>query len=102
VRTSHRENFQPEPSITITGFVTITEADRFSAMEFYFHDQGGNVLDGVPFEGSGSGNPPLNQRSKLVSVIRDADPQASFLTITIHDFYWPAGRDLILADIPVT
>jgi hypothetical protein len=102
VRTSHREHFQPKPSITITGFVTITEANQFSAMEFSFHDQGGNALDGVPFEGSGSGNPPLNQRAKLVSVIWDADPQASFLTITIHDFYWPAGRDLILADIPVT
>lgn len=101
IRTSHDDKFQPRPSLTITGFVTQTQKSNFSSMEFQIHDQDGNLLENVPFEGSGGGNPPLNQRAKLVIVSWDASPPSQLLTITIHDFYWPAERDLILRDVPV-
>ncbi|MGH3887374.1 MAG: hypothetical protein ACRDSZ_12550 [Pseudonocardiaceae bacterium] len=99
-RTSHRKKFQPQPSLTITGFVTQTEVSRFSSKEFQIHDHDGNLLDYAPFEGNGNGGPPLNQRAKLVIVVWDANPSAQLLTITIHDFCWPAERDLVRQIVP--
>jgi hypothetical protein len=54
-------------------------------------------LEKVPFQGSGNGNPPLNLRAKLVLVVWEADPRAQLLTITVHDFFWPAERNLTLS-----
>jgi hypothetical protein len=101
VRTSHDDQFTPRGSLTLTGYVTVTAKSRFVHKEYQFRDQADNLLEGVPFQGEGTGDPPLNQRTKLVSVIWDAKPRASRLTVTIHDFYWPAGRDLILRGVPV-
>jgi hypothetical protein len=99
-RTSH-EWFGWKPSITIEAHVTRAEKVFHPAMDYRVSDQtSGAALDGVPFQGGGDGNPPLNQPSKLVHVIWDTDPRATTLTITLHDFYWPDGRDLILRDIP--
>jgi hypothetical protein len=101
-RTLHKgKAFQPRPSLTITGSVTRIQESRFTDMRFQIYDQGGNLLEAVPFEGSGTGNPPLNQRSKLVIVVWDSNPKATSLTIIIDDFYWPAERDLILRDVPI-
>ena len=101
-RTSHEgQNFKPRDSITITGYVTVTKGSQFARKQYQFRDQADNLLEDVPFEGAGTGDPPVNQRTKLVSVVWDAGPRASRLTITIHDFYWSAGQDLILRGIPV-
>ena len=101
-RTTHEGNdFRPRNSITVTGYVTVTKGSRHASKDFQFRDQADNLLEGVPFQGAGTGDPPVNQRTKLVSVIWDTDPRASSLTITIHDLFWPAGQDLILRGVPV-
>ena len=99
--TTHEWKFEPKRSLTITGYVTSTAKSDFASKQFQFVDQAGNVLESVPFEGGGATDPPYNQRVKLVSVVWDANPRATTLTVTIHDFYWPAGKDLILRNVPV-
>ncbi|WP_117211487.1 hypothetical protein [Allorhizocola rhizosphaerae] len=102
VRTTSEWQFKRRPSITVTAYVTRTVASDFSRMEYLLSDHAtGAALDGVPFQGGGNGDPPLNQRSKLVHVVWDTDPPAKRLTITLHDFHWPDGQDLILRDVPV-
>jgi uncharacterized protein DUF4062 len=104
-RTSHegftRGKYQRWSSLTITGSVTQTQKNDYSNMEFKIHDQDGNLLEKVPFQGSGDGNPPLNQRERLVLVYWESDTPAQSLTITVHDFYWSAERNLILRGVPV-
>jgi len=102
-RTSSSWMGQTKPSITITAYVTRTAKADFKAMNYRISDQAsGAVLESVPFGGgTGDGDPPLNQRSKLVFVVWDASPKATRLTFTLHDFYWADGRDLILRNVPV-
>lgn len=88
-----------KPALIITGYVTRTAASNHSNMGFQVRDQTGTLLEKVPFRGSGDGNPPLNQPSKLELVVWNNS--SSQLTITIHDFFWPDGRDLILRNVPV-
>jgi Domain of unknown function (DUF4062) len=104
-RTSHNgfrgSNHGQWSSLTITGFVTRTQKKDYSNMQFKIYDQDGNLLEKVPFQGSGDGNPPLNQRERLVLVYWEADTPAQSLTITFHDFYdRSAERDLTLR-VPV-
>ncbi|MFE9450508.1 protein kinase [Streptomyces sp. NPDC006739] len=93
----------PRPSLTITADLERGSADEFSHMTYRVSDPGsGTVLDADPLASSGDSEPPARQRSRLVQVFWDTDPRATHVTITLHDFYWPAGRDLVLKDIPVT
>ncbi len=102
IRTNSEWQFKRRPSITVTAYVTRTVRNDFSKMEYLVSDQvSGAALDGVPFEGGGNGDPPLNQRSKLVHVVWDTDPPTTHVTIVLHDFYWPDGQDLILRNVPV-
>lgn len=90
------------PSITVTGYVTRTEAGRIGNLDYRFSDEaGGLALGGVPFEGDGDGNPPVGQRSRLVSVIWDTEPRAKRLTVILHAFFWPDGRNLVLRGVRV-
>jgi hypothetical protein len=43
----------------------------------------------------------LNQLTPVKKVLFDLNPPISTLTITLHDFTWPDGKDLILRDVPV-
>jgi hypothetical protein len=100
-RTVSKWQSQQRPSLTITAYVERTNASDFSNMTFRISDQAsGAALEDVPFQGGGDAKPPLHQRSKLVHVVWDTDPLASLLSITLHDFYWPDGRDLILRNVP--
>ncbi|MGK8557764.1 caspase family protein [Nocardia gipuzkoensis] len=100
-RTVSEWQFRQRPSLTITAYVERTDASDFSNMTFRISDQfSGAALEDVPFQGGGDAKPPLHQRSKLVHVVWDADPLASQLSIALHDFYWPDGRDLILRNVP--
>ncbi|WP_067459998.1 caspase family protein [Actinomadura macra] len=101
-RTSSEWQFKRKPSITITAYATRTRKGSFARMEYRYGNQGsGAALDTVPFQGSGDDEPPLNQPSRLVAVVWDTDPRARHLVVTLHDFYWPGGRDLVLRNIPV-
>jgi hypothetical protein len=44
----------------------------------------------------------LNEKSRLITVVWDASPPSTRITITLHDFYWPDGQDLVLTNIPVS
>jgi hypothetical protein len=102
VRTTSEWQFKKRPSITVTAYVTRSQKTFQPAMDYRISDQGsGTALEAVPFQGSGDGNPPIGQRSKLVFVVWDASPRATKLVFTLHDFYWPDGRDVILRDVPV-
>lgn len=87
-----------KPALIITASVTRTKASDYSKVEFEVRDQSGTLLEDVPFRGSGDGNPPLNQPGKL-ELVKWSD-SSSLLNITIHDFFWPDGRDLILRNVP--
>jgi hypothetical protein len=45
----------------------------------------------------GDGNPAFNRREKLVLVVWEFPKRAQSLTITVHDFYWLADRNLTLS-----
>ncbi|MEU4549963.1 hypothetical protein [Nonomuraea dietziae] len=101
-RTVSRWMGETKPSITITAYVTREERQFASRMIYRISDKAsGSELEAVPFQGGGDGDPPLNQRSKLVFVVWDTSPRASRLTITLHDFHWPDGRDLVLGEVRV-
>jgi hypothetical protein len=92
----------PRPSLTITADLERGNADAFSHMTYQVSDPArGTALDADPLASSGDSGPPAHQRSRLVQVFWDTDPRATHVTITLHDFYWPAGRNLVLKDIPV-
>ncbi|RZU49406.1 caspase domain-containing protein [Krasilnikovia cinnamomea] len=91
-----------QASITITGYVTVTEGTTHSRMQYTVTAKDGTLLENVPFTGSGTGNPPVNQRTKLVLVDWDTNPRTKAVTVVIHDFFWPQGKDLILRNVPVT
>ena len=44
---------------------------------------------------------PLNQCTRIDRVLFDVDPPDNSLTVTLHDFFWPKGRDLVLREVPV-
>lgn len=101
-RSKHSWMSGTKPTLTITAYIERVEnTGNFASMEYRINADDGSVLDGVPFQGGGDGTPPLHQRSKLVHVVWDSQPSARQLTITLHDFYWPTGRDLILRAILV-
>ena len=86
----------------IIGYATWIRRNQYASMEYRFSDHAsGLVLDGVPFQGAGDGNPPINERSKLISVVWDTNPRANSIDITLHDFYWPGDRDLVLRGVHV-
>lgn len=89
--------------ITVTAYVTRTQSSPLSDIEYRFRDQeSGKKLAKVSSEGSGDKNPPLNERSRLVTVLQDIDPPVKSLRITVKDFYWPDGRALVLREVPVS
>jgi hypothetical protein len=91
-----------KPSITVTADVTRTKPSDYHRLQYRFSDEESGIeLKRVPFEDKGSENPSLNQRSRLVTVLWDVDPPITRLTITLHDFFWPDGKDLILKGVPV-
>jgi hypothetical protein len=94
---------QTRPSITVTAYITRTDASTFSHIEYRISDEAsGAALEEVPFGGgSGDGDPPLNQRSRLVTVLWDTEPRTAHLTVTLHDFYWPDGKDVVLRGVRV-
>jgi hypothetical protein len=99
-QTTSEWQFEKKPSLTIVAYIERSEDSFHPAMEYRISDQAsGAVLDSVPFQGGGDGSPPLHQRSKLVHVVWDTSPRASRLTITLHDFYWPDGQDLVLSGV---
>jgi hypothetical protein len=92
----------PQPSITVTAYVTRSHVSTYSNLSYRISDQGsGSALDTVPFAGDGDQNPPQGQRSRIVFVVFDDTPPALKLTITVHDFFWPGSQNLVLRDIPV-
>jgi hypothetical protein len=93
---------RPQRWITVTAHVTRAQVPDSSDLSYRVSDQGSaSVLDNNQLGNGSDGNPPLNQRGKLIFDFADDDPAARHLTITIHDFFWPAERNLILRDIPV-
>ncbi|MFJ4525570.1 hypothetical protein ACIP4Y_32240 [Streptomyces sp. NPDC088810] len=89
-------------SIRVVSYVTRTRGADFKAMSYRFSDQAtGTALESVPFQGGGDGDPPPHQRSRLESVVWDVSPRTTRLTITLHDFYWPDARNLVLRDVRV-
>ncbi|MFF3441228.1 hypothetical protein [Streptosporangium sp. NPDC002721] len=101
-RTVSRWMGRTRPSITITAYVTREERRFASLMIYRISDkESGSELEAVPFQGGGDGDPPLDQRSKIVFVVWDTSPRASRLTVTLHDFHWPDGRDLVLGEVRV-
>jgi hypothetical protein len=71
-------------------------------MMYRISDQASSsVLDSVPLQGSGDGNPPPHQVSRLISVVWDIVPQATRLTIIVHNFYLPDSSNLILRNVRV-
>jgi hypothetical protein len=93
---------QSKPSITVTSCVTRTEPSNYSNMMYRISDQASSsVLDSVPLQGSGDGNPPPHQVSRLISVVWDIVPQATRLTIIVHNFYLPDSSNLILRNVLV-
>lgn len=102
-RTRHEgQGFKQRDSLTITGYVTVTRGSDFAHKDVQVRDQADNLLEALMGQGEGTGDPPVNQRTKLVTVVWDAAPRATTLTLTVHDFYWSAGQDLILRGIPTT
>jgi hypothetical protein len=91
--------FRTKPALVVTGTVIRSKASDHSDVKFEIRDQAGMLLESVPFRGSGNGNPPLNQPGKVELVVWNNS--STLLTITIHDFFWPDGRDLILRNVPV-
>ncbi|MFF7128089.1 MULTISPECIES: hypothetical protein [unclassified Streptomyces] len=101
-RTSSSWMGATRPSIRVVSYVTRTEGADFKGMQYRFSDQAsGAALETVPFQGGGDGDPPPHQRSRLETVIWDVSPRATRLTITLHDFYWPDERNLVLRDVRV-
>lgn len=93
-------------SLTITAYVErSSESGAHVGMGYQISAQdSGRALDFVPFEGDNpedKGSPPINQRRQLVYVVGDTNPRATQLTITLHDFYWPDGKDLVLKGVRV-
>ncbi|MFF0869787.1 hypothetical protein ACFYUV_49090 [Nonomuraea sp. NPDC003560] len=101
-RTVSRWMGRTRPSIVVTAYVTREERQFASRMIYRISDRAsGSELASVPFQGGGDGDPPLGQRSKLVFTVWDTSPRASRLTVTLHDFHWPDGRDLVLGEVRV-
>jgi hypothetical protein len=93
---------QTKPSITVTSCVTRTQPSDYTNMMYRISDQASSsVLDSVPLQGSGDGNPPPNQTSRLISVVWDVVPQATRLTIIVHNWFLPGSSSLILRNVPV-
>jgi hypothetical protein len=92
-----------QPSLTITADVERTEpVSAGPAMTYQVSDRAtGTALAEVPFQNTGVREPPLHQVSRLVQVVWDTSPRATRLTVTLEDFYWVDGQDLILTDLPV-
>ncbi|MBV8541739.1 MAG: hypothetical protein JO063_05735 [Pseudonocardiales bacterium] len=92
-----------KPSITVTSCVTRTESADYNKLSYRFSDAASNsALDSVPFQGGGDGDPPLNQTSRLISVVWDVAPSATHLTITLHDLFWPDSHNLTMQNVPVS
>jgi len=92
-----------KPSITVTSCVTRIEPADPHAMNYRFSDAASSsALDPVPLQGSGDENPPLNQTSRLTSIVWDVAPSATHLTITLHDFFWPDSQNLTMQNVPVS
>lgn len=86
----------------MTAYVTRTESSRLSDIEYRFRDEeSGKKLTRVPSEGSGVKNPPLNEPNKVIMVLEDIDPPVKSLRISVRDFFWPDGCDLVLHEVPV-
>lgn len=102
-RTRSEWQLKTRPSLTITAEVLRTQStSSFAHMQYRVSDQGsGILLEEASFSSGGDGDPPTNLLSRLVHVVWDTEPQAKTLTIVLHDFYWPDGRDLILRNVPV-
>ncbi|WP_329375599.1 hypothetical protein [Streptomyces sp. NBC_01483] len=90
-------------SLTITAYVERSSASGdHPHMLYQIAQDSGRALDFVPFEGDNpddKGTPPVDQRRQLVYVVGDTNPRATHLTITLHDFYWPDGQDLVLKGV---
>lgn len=92
-----------KPSITVTSCVTRLQPANHNNMIYRFSDAASSsALDSVPFQGSGDGDPPLNETSRLISVVWDVAPSATHLTITLHDFFWPDSHNLTMQNVPVS
>ncbi|MFE4958709.1 caspase family protein [Streptomyces sp. NPDC056653] len=92
-----------KPSLTIAAYVERSSASDLVNMDYRFTTQDGTVLNLVfPEDGSDDGRePPLNQRTQLTHVRQDTKRSATHLTITLHNFGWDDGQDLVLKGIPV-
>ncbi|MEU4515384.1 caspase family protein [Nonomuraea wenchangensis] len=103
IRTNSKWGHEVRPSITVIGYATRTTKSKYASMNYRFSNaDNGAALEGVPFQGGGDGDPPVRQRSLLVSVVWDTQPRAKHITITMHDFFWPGDRDLVIRKVPVS
>ncbi|HEY6422599.1 MAG TPA: hypothetical protein VIY28_04985 [Pseudonocardiaceae bacterium] len=92
-----------KPSITVISCVTRLQPADPHSMSYRFSDAASSsALDSVPLQGGGDGDPPLNQTSRLTSVVWDVAPSATHLTITLHDFFWPDSQNLTIQNVPVS
>ncbi|TLP64019.1 hypothetical protein FED44_07350 [Microbispora fusca] len=102
IRTNSKWANEVRPSITIVGYATRTTKSKYDSMQYRFSNAGnGAVLEDVPFQGGGDGDPPVRQRSLLVSVVWDTKPRATHINITMHDHLWPGDHDLVIRNVPV-
>ncbi|MDJ0344430.1 hypothetical protein QMK19_21060 [Streptomyces sp. H10-C2] len=95
----------PKPSITVTSCVTrIQPADNPTRiMTYRFSDvASSSKLEPLPLPGSVDEDPPLNQTSRLITILWDVAPSATHLTITAHDVFWPDSHNLTLQNVPVS
>lgn len=89
--------------ITVTACVTRTKSRGLSDIKYRFRDEdSGKKLVEIDSERSGVRNPPLNEPNKLVMVFEDIDPPVNSLRISVRDFFWQDGCDLVLHEVPVS
>lgn len=93
-----------KPSITITADVTRTTPSEGSSLQYRFrNEEGGGIdLEKHPFETKEPSDPPLNEGTRVISVLWDVKPPIKTLAITVYDHFWPDGQKLVIrgASIP--
>jgi hypothetical protein len=102
-RGTKKELDETRATIQITADVTRMRPSRRSHLEYRFStSDNGRVLEEDDFESDEGNNLQVNQRTTINKVLFDVSPSANALTVTLHDFFWPKGCDLILREVPIS
>ncbi|HET6191479.1 MAG TPA: hypothetical protein VFE59_31295 [Trebonia sp.] len=101
-RGTTKELNETRATIQITADVTRMRPSR-SHLEYRFSSaDNGRVLEEDNFGSDDGDDLPVNQCTRINKVLFDVSPPANALTVTLHDFFWPEGRDLILREVPIS